>query len=341
MLRKDFSEGELDPFDISYTQTFLKKFNKLMLEERDPIISAVAALAHHRRPELCAEKHYEEKHESYCVAEVSIFDIIYTVSDITNNILLCDIIRGSVHRPFSIPIGSKSLRSGRFRTTPGIYKYERPKKLPKNNILEIDGNPIRPKRWFSGDWSGKDLSGLDMRRCKFTGMNLSDTNLTNANLSRADVTDCIFHGAIFTNTNLTGAELAANDFSGAIMNGVFFPYNCQNSVFRETHLEGAFMDGSAFTGSDFTKAHMVRADLFDTYLRRANLYKANLNGARMNIADCTNADLRGADLRNTDCTKAIFKGADLRNAKLSGAIFKDADFTGAKHSKNFDPASVV
>lgn len=82
------------------------------------------------------------------------------------------------------------------------------------------------------DFSGADLSGLDlqhirMRNCKFVGANLKKTDFTNAFLEgsdfrRADLTKTCFLSADLRNAKFAKATLVRTDFSYATLDGASF-----------------------------------------------------------------------------------------------------------------------
>ena len=134
------------------------------------------------------------------------------------------------------------------------------------------------------DLSQADLNGANLSRANLSGTLLALVKLSQADLSGADLIDTCLNGAFLIKTNLSGADLSGADLTEAFL--------------IETNLSGA----------DLSRADLSNACLGCADLCGANLYKANLS----------QADLRGADLR----------GADLRGADLS-----EADLTNTKHNE--------
>lgn len=127
------------------------------------------------------------------------------------------------------------------------------------------------------DFSGLDLSGLqlpsrDFHKTRFKGTNLEETDLTWANLSGADLAFANLRGANLCEANLTGANLASADLTGA-------------------NLLGADLSPSA----PQPRLDAVSSDLASPAVKAAS---------RTNLAF---ANLSGADLGETNLTEAIMK----------------------------------
>jgi hypothetical protein len=127
---------------------------------------------------------------------------------------------------------------------------------------------------------------------KLIGKNLTKTDLTDTNLTRA-----IFIGSDLSGSNLYNAELQSADIKLAKL-----------------------------IGTDLTKADLSHACLSDSNLTEAKLKFANLKGADLSGANLKNADLSAANLRNANLEGADLSGANLKNADLTGAILRDAKF---------------
>ena len=108
-------------------------------------------------------------------------------------------------------------------------------------------------------------------------------NLTNANLSRADLTNANLRGADLTNANLSRADLTNANLRGA----------------------------------DLTNANLSRADLTKANLRGADLTNANLTNANLSRADLSRADLTNAILRDASLMPYALIGAELGSEVIS------------------------
>jgi uncharacterized protein YjbI with pentapeptide repeats len=113
---------------------------------------------------------------------------------------------------------------------------------------------------------------------------------------------------------------------------------------RGSQLNGVRLRHAQMYGVFLVKAHMLQADLRNSFLSEADLRQANLrqailksatlDRARLNRANLQKADLRGAnlagaDLGDADLAYALLSGANLTDAKLQGVSFYGTDLRGA------------
>lgn len=212
------------------------------------------------------------------------------------------------------------------------------------------------------DFSGKnlselDLSGLDFKRAnlaradlfgtKLVGANLSHANLSGARLDLAWIMRADFTGANLTQasmfgpvvaTSLAGPEprdaprFASADFSGARVIARLAGTDLRGARFVGARL-GVDLKNQPmgqmrndFSGADLSGADFSNADLNRAILAFAKLKDANLSGANLFRADLSRADLSGAELAR----------ADLTEADLDGTIFSGAKDLDA--AKGFDRA---
>jgi len=156
---------------------------------------------------------------------------------------------------------------------------------------------------FQGvNFSGADLSKLDLRHINFkfaklVGADLRGANLAHCNLERADLTNCNLDGAI-----LFGAKMVCSICETASMKGC----NFEDPAGSRTNMEGSNMKGCNLEGSA---------------MANVNLRVANLRNAILQNCDLRSAVLAGADLEN--CT---LSGCDLQEANLRGANLTDVAF---------------
>jgi uncharacterized protein YjbI with pentapeptide repeats len=149
------------------------------------------------------------------------------------------------------------------------------------------------------DFTGADLSGLDLRDVNFEGAWLEAADLRNANLSGAD---------------LSGAVLAHARFEGAIAIG---------TKFRKANLGKAKLGGAVFDDADFSGAILMGCALAGTQMRRADFRGANLLDTTWGRADWQGAKLAGQTLHKRD-----LRGMRFPEAELSGATFLECDLSG-------------
>jgi uncharacterized protein YjbI with pentapeptide repeats len=169
---------------------------------------------------------------------------------------------------------------------------------------------------------------------------LSGINLTNTNLSDADLDGAIFRRTNLTNTNLAGANLAnvvslnirgtpsalpsdwiltdgylfgpGADFSDAYLTGV----NLADADLSGANLFGVSSGGITGIPSSLPTGWI----LLDGYLvgTTANLGSSSLSGTDLSGLNLTDTNLEGADLTNADMSGDNLAGTFLLNAQLSG-----------------------
>ncbi|XP_046552669.1 LOW QUALITY PROTEIN: BTB/POZ domain-containing protein KCTD9-like [Haliotis rubra] len=153
------------------------------------------------------------------------------------------------------------------------------------------------------NFSGANLSKLDLRLINFKyavfkNADLSGANLTNCNFERADLTRAKFDSA-----NLLGVKMLCANLEGASLKGC----NFEDPAGSRANMEGALMKNVNLEGS-----HMAGVNLRVATLKNANLQNCALRGA----------DLAGADLENCDLSGCDLQEANLRGANLKGAAFE-------------------
>ncbi|XP_064799092.1 BTB/POZ domain-containing protein KCTD9-like isoform X3 [Oncorhynchus masou masou] len=144
------------------------------------------------------------------------------------------------------------------------------------------------------NFSGADLSRLDLRYINFKMANLRAANLTHANLSGA---------------NLERADLSSACLDGANLQGV--KMLCSNA-------EGASLRGCNFEDPAGVKANMEGANLKGVDMEGSQMTGINLRVATLKNAKLKNCNLRGATLAGTDLEEA-----NLRGSNVKGAIFEE------------------
>lgn len=219
---------------------------------------------------------------------------------------------------------------------------------------EISQALYRAKPGERIDFSGRDLTYLDLSGLDFKGASLKDS-------------DC--YGADFTGSNLTGADLSHTrldravlikaDFSGAnltkatILRPTLFSDLTNNHAeaprFDGANLSGIrvsmYLEGSSFRGADLTEADFSPLEYkpgqgtlvtpMKNFCRScdfsgAKLESVNFNRLDLRFARLTGADLKNADLSEADLSKVDLSGADLTGANVAGADFDSANLAGVK-----------
>ncbi|KAF7199788.1 BTB/POZ domain-containing protein KCTD9a isoform X3 [Nothobranchius furzeri] len=164
------------------------------------------------------------------------------------------------------------------------------------------------------NFSGTDLSRLDLRYINFKMANLSRCNLAHANLccsnlERADLSGANLDVSVDVNRKVSWFHTGdANVFLLLPSSGVFFVSMACVVVFKGTNLQGVKMlccnaEGASLKGCNFE----------DPSGLKANLEGANLKGVDMEGSQMTGINLRVATLKN-----AKLKNCNLRGATLAG-----------------------
>ncbi|XP_048877364.1 BTB/POZ domain-containing protein KCTD9-like [Brienomyrus brachyistius] len=154
------------------------------------------------------------------------------------------------------------------------------------------------------NFSGADLSRLDLRYINFKMANLSRCNLTHANLCCANLERADLSGANLDNANLQGVKMLCSNAEGASLKGC----NFEDPAGAKANLEGANLKGVDMEGSQMTGINLRVATL-----KNAKLKNCNLRGATLAGTDLENCDLSGCDLQE----------ANLRGSNVKGAIFEE------------------
>ena len=172
------------------------------------------------------------------------------------------------------------------------------------------------RRFAELDFTGADLSGLDLRGVDFAGAWLESADLHGSNISGADLT-----GAVLAHANLqgaigVGAKLACANLGGAKLAGV---------VLDEAQLGGAILAGCRLAGTSLRRAQLADTDLLD-----AQWGEADWRGVRAARQLFYKLDLRGLVLAEADLSDANFVECDLSGSDLRGALLQRASFVGCK-----------
>ncbi|XP_029459963.1 BTB/POZ domain-containing protein KCTD9 isoform X3 [Rhinatrema bivittatum] len=154
------------------------------------------------------------------------------------------------------------------------------------------------------NFSGADLSRLDLRYINFKMANLSRCNLVYANLCCANLERADLSGSVLDGANLQGVKMLCSNAEGASLKGC----NFEDPSGLKANLEGANLKGVDMEGSQMTGINLRVATL-----KNAKLKNCNLRGATLAGTDLENCDLSGCDLQE----------ANLRGSNVKGAIFEE------------------
>ena len=116
---------------------------------------------------------------------------------------------------------------------------------------------------------GANLTGRDLRLCRFSDADLKGADLTGANLTGARFGDtylrrAVLRDATLANANLSGANLRRADLTGAMLIGA--------------SLRRADLSKATLNGADLTGAILDYARLVETKLERATLDQCSVYG---------------------------------------------------------------
>ncbi|MBD0336256.1 MAG: pentapeptide repeat-containing protein, partial [Cyanobacteria bacterium Co-bin13] len=212
-------------------------------------------------------------------------------------------------------------------------------------------------------WQGSVLSGASFRQARFFAVgpdqrpdtyddwvaDLSGSDLTEADFSRANLRYVSFRGSSLLRSALNGSEAAFADFSKANLGSAeVISANLSQALLIDASLVGADLTESNLSGANLTAArlHQVQApgvNLEGANMTRVeghevNLSNANLRGATLVQADLSDSQLTGADLSGANLENARLHGAQLQTANLQGANLSGTDFQNAVF---FTPAALA
>jgi len=194
-----------------------------------------------------------------------------------------------------------------------------------------------------GNFSGKDLKGVDLRYAILTGANLNNVNLSKANLNNVNLSNLNLSNANLShvnlsnfnlsNTNLSHANLSNTNLSNANLSNTNLSHANLNGVtLHKINLSGVNLDGVDLSGIYLYGADLSNTVLTGTILTYANLAESNLDGVDLSNNDLTGVNLSGVDLSNTVLTGTILTYANLAESNLDGVDLSNKDLTGVNLS---------
>lgn len=171
-------------------------------------------------------------------------------------------------------------------------------------VLRLLATPTDKELRCQGmDFTGANLSKLDLRYINFKYAILKNSNLAGANLSYCNFERADLSHTKMDSANLLGAKMLCANLEGASLRGC----NFEDPAGSRANMEGALMKNVDLEGS-----HMAGVNLRVATLKNANLQNCDLRGAVLAGSDLENCDLSGCDLQE----------ANLRGANLKGAAFE-------------------
>uniref|UniRef100_G3R709 Potassium channel tetramerisation-type BTB domain-containing protein n=1 Tax=Gorilla gorilla gorilla TaxID=9595 RepID=G3R709_GORGO len=171
----------------------------------------------------------------------------------------------------------------------------------KNSQPPEDHSPVSQKE-LGLNFSGADLSCLDLRYIHFKMANLSRCNLAHANLCCSNLERAHLSASVLDCANIQG--MLCSNAEGASLKLC----NFEDPSGLKANLEGVNLKGVDMEGSQMTGINLRVATL-----KNAKLKNCNLRGATLAGTDLENCDLCGCDLQE----------ANLRGSNMKGAIFEE------------------
>ncbi len=227
----------------------------------------------------------------------------------------------------------------------GIYALERiAKDSPRDSwtIMEVLSSFIRGNQNIKGqDLATKvapvrtdsqaALTVIERRQIDLEDdtkyLDLSFTNLNEANLIGAKLDRAKLNSSILTKADLRQSYLSCANLSNANLNGA----NLSNAKLDRSNLIQADLSNTNLSAVDFNEANLNKANLSDAILDGAKLTNASLGNTNLSSAILIGANLQGATLSKANLTKADLSGANLDSVNFSGANLNKADFRKAKN----------
>ena len=118
--------------------------------------------------------------------------------------------------------------------------------------------------------------------------------------------------------DLSGTNLKEANLQGAIL---------FDAKLQEVNLIGSNLKNAALACANLQNAKLQKANLEESNLQNAKLQKANLDGANLNRADLRVADLEKSNLQGANLHGANLRKADLGDTNLSEVNLRGAKLT--------------
>jgi uncharacterized protein YjbI with pentapeptide repeats len=163
---------------------------------------------------------------------------------------------------------------------------------------------------------GLNISHTNMQDADLSNVNMQDADLSSANLQNADLSNANLQRAEMTDINLQGADLSNANLHSAYM--------------YRANLQGTNIYGTNLKQADMTATILKFANITNAILEDASLNEANLVGASLNGASLISTDITGATLLATDLSNANLQDADLSSAILLFTDLSNATFQNTK-----------
>ena len=181
--------------------------------------------------------------------------------------------------------------------------------------------------------SGRDLSGVVLRKLSLEGRDLRGTrfsdgvlngvNFANAQLQDADFTGAELDGSSFSGCQLQGACLESVRGEDVDLSGA----NLTDASLKGAELGNLKVEGAVFDGAVLEGARWVQVQGTGMSARRIRARGWVLDDAQLPDAVFEEADLVGVVFQFVDARGGEFSKADFRSAQLFKPNFEDADLS--------------
>ncbi|MFG6105413.1 pentapeptide repeat-containing protein [Leptothoe sp. EHU-05/26/07-4] len=181
------------------------------------------------------------------------------------------------------------------RASPGVYKARQ---------------QIKSYRAGLGDFSGLNLSKLDLKNSDLAGINLTSSSLEKSNLESSNLRDADLEKAQLSGADLRYANLRDSNISGGTLIG---------ADLRDTEVDGLNLSDANLQGANFSDLNLR----FTIFSKSTKFQQVNLSGANLSGLCINGMNLQGADLRDANLSQIQALGTNFSNALLTGACIED------------------
>lgn len=173
--------------------------------------------------------------------------------------------------------------------------------------MKVRGAPIDRRDFTGANLSGLDLSNADLSHGFFESANLSGAKLAGANLERA----------VFAHANLEGADLTGAKLKDASLG---------RAKLARAKLGGADLSEAILVGADLSGADLTNLTLDGASLRDVRFESANLDGLRGSQLTFMNCHLAGVTIRGAFLKLTTFIDCELADADFSRGVIEETAF---------------
>jgi uncharacterized protein YjbI with pentapeptide repeats len=152
---------------------------------------------------------------------------------------------------------------------------------------------------FPADFSGADLSHLNLGGAELAGANFRGANLNYTSLIASLLTQVNFEGANLSQASLSDATLRRANLANTVLTGAVF----SGATLCTSNLSGARGERISFRRADLSNADLSEADFPWADFAKANLTATNLTGAKLD-----RAKLEAVLMVETDLTRTTLDG---------------------------------